>query len=102
MGFQLIRLILPVVVLALAFSAFAAEMDSTGESPDWVQLFLGLFGGLALFLGGLQLLSEGMTKAAGQTMKTELAKLTTNRQQFLMEILRKGIQEKQLQQLIIM
>ena len=79
MGFLLARMVLPVVLFALAFAAFAVESETTGESPDWVQLFLGLFGGLALFLGGLQLLSEGMTKAAGQTMKVVLAKLTTNR-----------------------
>jgi len=71
--------LLSVLLLGLAFSAFAADVSAQGESPDWVQLFLGLFGGLALFLGGLQLLSEGMTKAAGQAMKTVLAKLTTNR-----------------------
>ena len=76
---HLLRIGLPVLLLAIAFSAFAVQPDSVSESPDWVQLFLGLFGGLALFLGGLQLLSEGMTKAAGQTMKTVLAKLTTNR-----------------------
>ena len=78
-GFQLARMVLPAMLLALAFSAFAVEAETVGEPPDWVQLFLGLFGGLALFLGGLQLLSEGMTKAAGQTMKVVLAKLTTNR-----------------------
>jgi phosphate:Na+ symporter len=79
LGFYLLRMGLPVLLLAIAFSAFAMESGVVAESPDWVQLFLGLFGGLALFLGGLQLLSEGMTKAAGQTMKTVLAKLTTNR-----------------------
>ena len=77
--FYLVRMLLPVVLLGIGFSAFAVGTEAAGESPDWVQLFLGLFGGLALFLGGLQLLSEGMTKAAGQTMKTVLAKLTTNR-----------------------
>ena len=77
--FYLARMLLPVLLLGFAFSAFAVQADAAGGSPDWVQLFLGLFGGLALFLGGLQLLSEGMTKAAGQTMKTVLAKLTTNR-----------------------
>ncbi len=65
--------------LAIAFVAFAAEGDTAVPSPDWLQLGLGLFGGLALFLGGLQLLSEGMKKAAGQTLKTVLGKLTTNR-----------------------
>ena len=75
----LLRMGLPVSLLAMAFSAVAMETDGMAPSPDWVQLFLGLFGGLALFLGGLQLLSDGMTQAAGQTMKTVLAKLTTNR-----------------------
>ncbi|MBA1444182.1 MAG: Na/Pi cotransporter family protein [Chromatiales bacterium] len=76
---HLLRTTLAVVLLAVAFFAFAAESSDAIESPDWLQLFLGLFGGLALFLGGLQLLSEGMTKSAGQTLKTVLAKLTTNR-----------------------
>ncbi|RDH88405.1 MAG: hypothetical protein DIZ78_00225 [endosymbiont of Escarpia spicata] len=76
---HLLRTTLAVVLLAIAFFAFAAEAGGAIESPDWLQLFLGLFGGLALFLGGLQLLSDGMTKSAGQTLKTVLAKLTTNR-----------------------
>lgn len=59
--------------------ARAAEAEATAPQIDWLQLGMGLFGGLALFLGGLQLLSEGMTKAAGEAMKTILAKLTTNR-----------------------
>jgi phosphate:Na+ symporter len=68
-----------VALLAFALIAFAAEQDVAANSPDWLQLGLGLFGGLALFLGGLQLLSEGMKKAAGQTLTTVLGKLTTNR-----------------------
>ncbi|MGB5425260.1 MAG: Na/Pi cotransporter family protein [Gammaproteobacteria bacterium] len=76
---RLLRTGLAVLLLAAAFYACAADLDVTLESPDWLQLFLGLFGGLALFLGGLQMLSEGMIKAAGQTMKTVLARLTTNR-----------------------
>lgn len=55
------------------------ESATVVVSPDWLQLLLGLFGGLSLFLAGLQLLSEGMKKAAGQTLKIVLAKLTTNR-----------------------
>ncbi len=70
---------LVVAMLLIAFSAFAAEADIEGGSPDWLQLNLGLFGGLALFLSGLQMLSEGMTKAAGDTLRDVLAKLTTNR-----------------------
>ena len=76
---HLLRTGLAVLLLAAAFFAFAAEPGLAVESPDWLQLTLGLFGGLALFLAGLQQLSEGMTKAAGQALKTVLAKLTTNR-----------------------
>ncbi len=35
--------------------------------------------GLVLFLSGLDLLSDGLKKAAGDTLKTLLAKMTTNR-----------------------
>jgi phosphate:Na+ symporter len=65
----------------MTFVVFASDADITLkiDSPDWLQINLGLFGGLALFLAGLQLLSEGMKKAAGEAMTTVLAKLTTNR-----------------------
>ncbi|WP_214660622.1 Na/Pi cotransporter family protein [sulfur-oxidizing endosymbiont of Gigantopelta aegis] len=68
------------IFLLMLFSgspfAFAA---STDVKIDWLQLALGLFGGLALFLAGLQLLSEGMKKAAGDAMTKVLSHLTTNR-----------------------
>jgi phosphate:Na+ symporter len=63
----------------LASPAIASDAMPQGNSPDWLQVGLGLFGGLAIFLAGLQSLSEGMKKAAGQAMTTVLAKLTTNR-----------------------
>lgn len=77
--FQLIRTGLAIALLMMAFFAFAVETGVAVESPDWLQLCLGLFGGLALFLAGLQMLSDGMKKAAGQALKTGLARLTTNR-----------------------
>jgi len=76
---HLVRLGLAVTLLAFTLIAFAAQQEVVAGSPDWLQLGLGLFGGLALFLGGLQLLSEGMKKAAGQALTTVLGKLTTNR-----------------------
>ncbi|MCP3866488.1 MAG: Na/Pi cotransporter family protein, partial [Gammaproteobacteria bacterium] len=75
----LIRAFVVLLLLAVGFIAFADEAKAAANSPDWLQLTLGLFGGLALFLGGLQLLSEGMKKAAGQAMKKVLGTLTTNR-----------------------
>ncbi|WP_455717691.1 Na/Pi cotransporter family protein [Anaerosporobacter sp.] len=41
--------------------------------------FLSLLGGLALFLLGMKMMSDGLEKAAGNKMKKILEKLTTNR-----------------------
>ena len=46
---------------------------------NWLQLGMGLFGGLALFLAGLEQVSSGLKQAAGRTLKLVLEKLTTNR-----------------------
>jgi phosphate:Na+ symporter len=46
---------------------------------DWLQVTMGLFGGLALFLGGLEALSDALRQAAGPALRTILARLTTNR-----------------------
>ena len=40
---------------------------------------LGLLGGLALFLYGMHMMSEGLSNAAGDKMKDILEKLTSNR-----------------------
>lgn len=40
---------------------------------------IGMFGGLALFLYGLDQFSEGLKQAAGDTLKTQLTRLTANR-----------------------
>ena len=76
---HLIRAGIGIALLAFSLVSFAAEQDVLAISPDWLQLGLGLFGGLALFLSGLQLLSDGMKKAAGQALTTVLGSLTTNR-----------------------
>ena len=41
--------------------------------------FLGVFGGLALFLQGMQMMSSGLEAAAGNRMKSFLERLTANR-----------------------
>jgi phosphate:Na+ symporter len=56
-----------------------ARGEETTMEIDWFQLLMGLFGGLALFLAGLELLSEGLKKATGSALKVALARLTTNR-----------------------
>ncbi|MFQ6605679.1 MAG: Na/Pi symporter [Fidelibacterota bacterium] len=51
-----------------------------GRERNWVFLLIvGLFGGLGLFLYGMDMMSEGMKKTAGNKMRTILEKLTANR-----------------------
>ena len=56
-----------------------ATQDVPEPSLEWLELGMGLFGGLALFLAGLDQLTEGLKMAAGDTLKNILQKLTTNR-----------------------
>lgn len=46
---------------------------------DTLQIIFGLFGGLAVFIYGMNLMSESLQKAAGEKMKKVLALLTKNR-----------------------
>jgi phosphate:Na+ symporter len=69
------------VLVGCVVVAAAVAGQPPGEPPgiDWLQLNMGLFGGLALFLAGLEVLSEGLKKAAGNTLRDILEKLTVNR-----------------------
>lgn len=49
------------------------------ELPLDLSIILGLLGGLALFLYGMQMMSSGLEAAAGDKMKSILEKLTANR-----------------------
>lgn len=44
-----------------------------------ITLVFGLLGGLALFLYGMQMMSEGLENSAGDRMERILEKLTSNR-----------------------
>lgn len=74
-----------ITVASIALGCLALSTTAVGQSAspsigiDWLQLGMGLFGGLALFLAGLEVLSEGLKKAAGNTLRTVLEKLTVNR-----------------------
>lgn len=67
-----------IISLLFCFPAFAGN-DQASVDINWLNLFMGLLGGLALFLAGLDMLSEGLKKAAGDTLKTLLSKMTNNR-----------------------
>ncbi|MBQ9987951.1 MAG: Na/Pi symporter, partial [Erysipelotrichales bacterium] len=45
----------------------------------WIAMLGGLLGGLALFLYGMQMMSDGLEDVAGNKMKAVLEKLTSNR-----------------------
>ncbi len=50
------------------------------RKPNWLlMLIIGLLGGLGLFLLGMDMLSEGMKKSAGEKMRSILGNLTKNR-----------------------
>ena len=50
------------------------------RKSNWIFiLVMGLFGGLGLFLLGIDMMSDGMKKSAGNKMRTILEKLTSNR-----------------------
>jgi len=74
------RLPLPIfiaaILLLLPLYAYGAQ---EGKSIDWIILVMKLTGGLALFLGGLEQLADGLKRAAGNTLKNMLGRLTTNR-----------------------
>jgi len=52
---------------------------SSATSLDLASITMGILGGLALFLYGMQKMSDGLRAAAGEKMKLLLEKLTTNR-----------------------
>ena len=66
-------------LLSLCILLPSLSWCSDKQEISWLHLFLNLFGGLALFLFGLEQLSEGLKKAAGEAMQSMLSKLTTNR-----------------------
>ncbi|MFC1665761.1 Na/Pi cotransporter family protein [Pseudomonadota bacterium] len=56
-----------------------AETAPNAKTIDWLNLGMGLFGGLAMFLFGMEQMSEGLKSAAGDTLKDVLSRLTKNR-----------------------
>ena len=72
---------LPVLIgLLLACAAFAVlGDDDVTDDIDWLNMGMGLFGGLALFLFGMEQMADALKAVAGDRMKDILARLTTNR-----------------------
>lgn len=72
-----IKLMIGLVLLFFMHSALAEE--TTAQDVDWFYLTMALFGGLAMFLYGMEQMSDGLQSAAGDKLKSVLAGLTKNR-----------------------
>ncbi len=62
------------VIMAPAFAA-----SGGGGSIDWWKMAMTLLGGLAIFLYGMEMMTDSLKAVAGERMKTILEKLTGNR-----------------------
>ncbi len=69
-------LVIP-LILFVAGPALAASPEGSGI--DWFKMGMQLFGGLAIFLFGMEQMAEALKRVAGNRMKDILGKLTTNR-----------------------
>ncbi len=54
-------------------------MTPTGQSLETGAILMGLAGGLAIFLYGMELLTSALKASTGRRLKTLLARMTTNR-----------------------
>ncbi len=69
-------------LLMLALTGLGAApvwAAAPAEAIDWWTMGMGLFGGLALFLFGMEQMADALKAVAGERMKDILAKLTANR-----------------------
>lgn len=74
----LIGTLLSLVAMLLIWRVGYAA-DPLADTPDWGRMAIQLFGGLALFLYGMEQMANALKAVAGERMKVVLAKLTTNR-----------------------
>jgi len=70
------------LVMGLTVGLFVIDpalAATTGKSMDWFKMGMTLLGGLAIFLYGMELMTDSLKAVAGDRMKTILEKLTGNR-----------------------
>lgn len=75
--YGLLVVFLAIGAMLPVFPALAA--NEAAVSMDWWNMSMGLMGGLALFLFGMEQMSDALKAVAGERMKLILARLTTNR-----------------------
>ena len=74
-----INSILFLLPMVLATSLFASSSSNDAEGFSFFLIIIGLFGGLGMFLYGMEMMSDGMKMTAGNRMRAILKKLTSNR-----------------------
>ena len=74
-----INSILFLLPMVLATSLFASSSSNDAEGFSFILIIIGLFGGLGMFLYGMEMMSDGMKMTAGNSMRSILKKLTSNR-----------------------
>ena len=74
-----INSILFLLPMVLATSLFASSSSNDAEGFSFILIIIGLFGGLGMFLYGMEMMSDGMKMTAGNSMRAILKKLTSNR-----------------------
>ncbi len=67
------------VVLTLLSTPLHAAAAKSSQPMSWFMMTVGLLGGLAFFLYGMEKMSSGMKKTAGNKMRSILASLTRNK-----------------------
>ncbi len=67
------------LLLFLAPAAALSAAQESGDTLSWKILIFGLLGGLALFLYGIDKMSSGMQRSAGNRMRSILKIITKNR-----------------------
>lgn len=73
------RLLGALLAAALVFIATSASAQDGADTIDWIQLNIGLFGGMALFLYGLDKMGAALKIIAGEKMRLVLWRVTRTR-----------------------
>jgi len=71
------KLLVLIILVTIPLSVFAFKTDD--ETINWFVVIISLLGGLALFLYGMEKMSAGMKKSAGDSMRKILSMLSNNR-----------------------
>ena len=76
---QLVLFCIISIIFSISICLAADSVSSNQANLDLFKMTMGLLGGLALFLFGMEQMSDALKAAAGEQMKNLLAKLAMNR-----------------------